>query len=122
MRRYLIFFNQQWVGDHPVSWFEEAGVRARAVVREMREAGVLVFAGGLVEDLEQAYAVDLVDGEAVGRAGRVRETTEWLGGMTIIEAPDDSSARAWADRIGEACGWPQEMRPFGEPPLEHPET
>lgn len=122
MTRYLIFFNQQWVGDHAAAFYEEAGVRARAVVREMREAGVLVFAGGLVEDLDRAAAVELVDGAAVLRPGRYRETPEWLGGMTIIDVADESAARFWAGRIAEACGWPQEVRPFGEPSLDVPEA
>ena len=122
MTRYLVFFNQQWVGDHPAAFYEEAGVRARAVVREMREAGVLVFAGGLDEDLDRAFTADLVDGAVVGRRGRFRETAEWLGGMTIIDVADESAARHWAARIAEACGWPQEVRPFGEPSLDVPET
>ena len=48
MPQYLIFFNQQWVGDHTEDWFNNRGPLARAVVAEMREAEVLVFAGGLV--------------------------------------------------------------------------
>lgn len=49
MPQYLILFNQQWVGDHPAEWYDSRGPLARAVVADMREAGVLVFAGGLVE-------------------------------------------------------------------------
>ena len=37
---------------------------------------------------------------------------EWLGGLTIVEAPDDESARMWAGRVAEGCGWPQEVRRF----------
>ena len=48
MPQYLIFFNQQWVGDHPAEWYDSRGPLARAVVQEMRDAGVVVFAGGLV--------------------------------------------------------------------------
>ena len=47
MTEYLIYFNQQWVGDHPEEWFEPRGPLARAVTEEMRAAGVYVFAGGL---------------------------------------------------------------------------
>ena len=50
MAQYLIFFNQQWVGDHTAEWFRERGPLATAVVDEMKATGVYVFAGGLEED------------------------------------------------------------------------
>ena len=56
MAKYIIYFNQQWVGDHPAEWYELRGPLARAVVAEMDEAGVLVFAGGLVEGIEEALS------------------------------------------------------------------
>ena len=58
MANYIIYFNQQWVGDHPAEWYEPRGPLARAVVAEMKEAGVLVFAGGLVEEIEMAFGAD----------------------------------------------------------------
>ena len=45
MAQYIIYFNQQWVGDHPEEWFIPRGPLSRAVIAEMKEAGVLVFAG-----------------------------------------------------------------------------
>jgi len=45
MPQYLIYFNQQWVGDHDEAWFESRGEPSRAVVREMQDHGVLVYAG-----------------------------------------------------------------------------
>jgi hypothetical protein len=64
MPQYLIYFNQQWVGDHDEAWFESRVAPSTAVVREMRDQGVLVYAGGLVEELEEA--ADLLS-QAVGR-------------------------------------------------------
>ena len=29
-----------------------------------------------------------------------------------VEAADEDAARMWAGKIAEACGWPQEVRPF----------
>ena len=52
MTEYLIFFNQQWVGDHSEEWFRGRGPLARATVEEIKEAGHYVFAGGLVEELD----------------------------------------------------------------------
>ncbi len=46
MAEYLIYFNQQWVGEHSEEWFRSRGPLAMAVVEEMKEAGVYVFAGG----------------------------------------------------------------------------
>jgi len=46
MAEYLIYFNQQWVGDHPQEWFRGRGPLAMAVTDEMKAAGVYVFAGG----------------------------------------------------------------------------
>lgn len=47
MSNYIVYFNQQWVGDHSEEWFEARGPLSREVVEEMKEAGVLVFAGGV---------------------------------------------------------------------------
>src|SRR6478735_5071920 len=47
---YLLYFNQQWVGDHSEDWFRGRGPLAMATVDEMKAAGVYVFAGGLEEE------------------------------------------------------------------------
>ena len=39
MTEYLIYFNQQWVGDHTEEWFRGRGPLAKAVVAEMKAAG-----------------------------------------------------------------------------------
>jgi hypothetical protein len=110
---YIVFFNQQWVGDHPDEWFRERGGLARQVVDEMRAAGVLVFAGGLDEDVAgTAFSADPRGGEVRFGDGRYAETEEYLGGLTLIEVADEAGARMWAGRIAEACGWPQEARPI----------
>ena len=46
MAKYLIYLNQQWVGDHTSEWFQSRGPLARQVVSELKEKGSLVFAGG----------------------------------------------------------------------------
>lgn len=112
MPQYLIFFNQQWVGDHTAEWFSSRGPLARAVVEDMRDAGVVVFAGGLVEELEEAFSADATGDSLVVAPGPYRMTDEYLGGMTIVDVPDDETAAMWAGRVAEACGWPQEVRRF----------
>ncbi|NBU32616.1 MAG: hypothetical protein EBS36_05565 [Actinobacteria bacterium] len=108
MANYIIYFNQQWVGDHPAQWYERRGPLARAVVDEMKEAGVLVFAGGLEEEIELACGAD--DAGSVG--GPITTSGEFLGGLTIINVATDEEAKMWGAKVGVACGWPQEIRKF----------
>ena len=112
MPKYLISFNQQWVGDHSAEWFQSRGPLARAVVAEMKAAGVLVFADGLVEEPEFAIRVEL-DGEQVRfRDNPYAADDEFLGGMTIVDVANLDEAKVWAGKIAQACGWPQELREF----------
>jgi hypothetical protein len=109
---YLIYFNQQWVGDHTEEWFASRGPLARAVVEDMRAAGVLLYAAGVVEDLELAFSADATSGTLTFRDGRYRSSDEYLGGFTVVDVRDEADARMWAGRVAEACGWPQEVRPL----------
>ena len=112
MPQYLIYFNQQWVGDHSEEWFRSRGPLARAVVTDLEAAGELVFAGGLEEEVAEAFAADATSGRLAFTDGPYVETKEFLGGLTIVDVPDEDRARMWAGRIAEACGWPQEVRRF----------
>ena len=108
MANYIIYFNQQWVGVHSPEWFESRGPLARKVVQEMKDAGVLVFAGGLVEEIELAYGANEL-GEI---SGPITNNDEFLGGLTIINVESEDEAKEWGAKIGIACGWPQEIRKF----------
>lgn len=108
MSKYIIYFNQQWVGDHSEEWFEARGPLSRDVVEEMKEAGVLVFAGGLVEELELSFGSD----ENGNISGPITKDGEFLGGLTIIDVVSEEEAKKWGAKIGVACGWPQEIRKF----------
>ena len=116
MAEYLIYFNQQWVGDHTAEWFQSRGPTSMAVVREMEDAGVLVYTGGLVEELEQAFSADPTSGTVTLTDGPYAETKEYLGGLAIVNVPDEATARYWAGRLAEGCGWPQEVRQFKSRP------
>ena len=110
MTQYAIYFNQQWVGDHSEEWFRSRVEPSTAVVEEMRAAGVLVFAGGLEEDLDEAFSVDATSGTPVFTDGPYAETKEYLGGITVIDVDSEEEARSWAAKVAEGCGWPQEVR------------
>ena len=115
MAEYLIYFNQQWVGDHTEEWFRGRGPLAKAVVDEIEAAGEYVFAGGLEED-GAVFSADATSGTLTFTDGPFVETKEWLGGLTVVDVPDEDTARMWAGKIAEACGWPQEVRRFGRMP------
>jgi hypothetical protein len=109
--QYIIYFNQQWVGDHSEEWFRGRGPLARAAVEEIKAAGAYVCAGGLEED-GPVFSADATSGTVLFTDGPYVETKEFLGGLTIVDVPDEQTARRWAGRIAEACGWPQEVRRF----------
>jgi hypothetical protein len=116
MTEYLIYFNQQWVGEHTEEWFRGRAPLAKGVVDEMKAAGVYVFAGGLEEETETPFSADATSGTLLFTDGPYVETKEHLGGLTVVEVPDADAARMWAGRLAEACGWPQEVRRFGRMP------
>ena len=116
MPEYLIFFNQQWVGDHSEEWFEGRVSTSMAVVNEMKDAGVYVFAGGLEEDPQDAFSADATSGTLMVTDGPYVETKEFLGGFTVVDVAGDEEARMWAGKVAEGCGWPQEVRRFKRRP------
>ena len=109
MTEYILYFNQQWVGDHPEEWFRGRGPLAMAVVDEMKAEGVYVFAGGLEEDAP-IFSADPTGGDVWITDGPYVETKEWLGGFAVVDVADDEAAKMWAGKIAEACGWPHEVR------------
>ncbi|AMS04176.1 hypothetical protein DUY81_11385 [Acidipropionibacterium acidipropionici] len=69
MSQYIIYFNQQWVGDHSEEWFASRGPLAKAVMDEMRDARVLIFAAGVDEDLNASITADGTGGTLEFRTG-----------------------------------------------------
>jgi hypothetical protein len=116
MTEYLIYFNQQWVGDHTEEWFRSRGPLAMTVVQEMKAAGVYVFAGGLEEEDGPVYSADATGGTLMVTDGPYVETKEFLGGFAVVDVADDEAAKMWAGKTAEACGWPQEVRRFKPQP------
>jgi hypothetical protein len=112
---YLMYFNQQWVGEHTEEWFRSRGPLAMGVVNEMKAAGVYVFAGGLVEG-GPVYSADPTSGSVVVTDGPYVETKEFLGGFAVVDVPDDETAKLWAGKMSSACGWPHEVRLFAPQP------
>ena len=111
MAEYLIYFNDQWVPDYTLDELREIAKGTRAVIADMKEAGVFVFTGGL-DNEAPVFSVDASSGTPVFTDGPLAETKEYLGGLCVIDVPDEESARMWAARVAVACTWPQEVRRF----------
>ena len=87
MTQYLLSVYQP-DGDPPPPEILEPIVRdVETVDREMRQAGVWVFAGGLHAPTAATVVRD-ADGEVIMTDGPYVEGKEHLGGFTIVEAAD----------------------------------
>jgi hypothetical protein len=84
-------------------------------VDEIKAAGEYVFAGGLEEEDGPVFSADATSGRLTFTDGPYVETKELLGGLTVVDVADEETARRWAGKIAEACGWPQEVRRFKSP-------
>lgn len=112
MPQYLIGFNDEWVPTHTSEELRAKGAASMAVIGEMRDAGVFVFANGGIDAATAVCSVEARDGEPVFTDGPYVETKEHLGGFTVVDVPDDESARYWAGRLAVALDWPQEVHRF----------
>ena len=90
---------------------EEIMRDVQALDREMRDAGIWVFAGGLHEP-STATVLRPQDGEILVTDGPFAEGKEHVGGFSIIEAPDLDGALEWGRRLSRATTLPIEVRPF----------
>jgi hypothetical protein len=85
--------------------FPQVVIDSNAAVEEMREAGVLVFAGGV----DESAAPVLVGRDGSPTPGGFGDRV-FDGGLTVIEVPTQEDALRWAARLAAACRCPQEVR------------
>jgi hypothetical protein len=111
MTEYLIVFNDEWVPEHTIEELQEKARATRALVAEMKAAGVLIFTGGL-DDAAPVFSVDASSGTPVFTDGPFVESKEHLGGFAVVDVADEEAARLWAGKIAAVCGWPQEVHRF----------
>jgi hypothetical protein len=107
MTHYLISFPGEAMQLSPED-FAAAGRDSRAVVNEMTEAGVLVFAGGINEDVGAA----LIDATGAETAGGFDWAPTLDGGFTVIDVATRDEAVEWSRKIAVACKCSQELREF----------
>ena len=82
-----------------------------AVHRDLQAAGAWVFGGGL-HDAVTATVVRVRNGNVVTTDGPFAETTEQIGGLSIIDVADLDAALAWAEKLSAATTCAIEVRPF----------
>jgi hypothetical protein len=80
---------------------------------ELKAAGAWVFSGGL-HPPSTATVVRVQGGEVLTTDGPFAEGKEYLGGFTILEAPDLDSALEWGRKAARATTLPVEVRPFND--------
>jgi hypothetical protein len=112
MTQYLIAFNDEWVPELTTKDLIERGTSGRAVIEEMKTAGVFVFSDGGLDGSTVVCSVEPSEGSPVFSDGPYVETKEHLGGFAVVDVADDAEARYWAGRIAVAVGWAQEVHRF----------
>ncbi|PGH46438.1 Uncharacterized conserved protein [Micromonospora sediminicola] len=112
MRQYLISMYQPAGAVRPDPEFLAGVMReVEAIGRDLREAGCWVFGDGL--HAPETATVLRPDGDAVlVTDGPFTEGKEYLGGVTVIRAPDLDAALDWGRRYARATTLPIEVRPF----------
>jgi hypothetical protein len=111
--RYLISFPAGAMDDIPEADMPAVGEAAHAVVREAKEAGVFIFAGGI----DESETPVLVDADGTVRPGTYPENRDLGGGFAIVDVPTRDVALEWAAKFAAACRCAQEVRSFGFDPL-----
>jgi hypothetical protein len=114
-KRYLLSVYQPAGGLPPPEVLQKIVADVDAVDQAMKAAGAWVFAGGL-QPQNVARVVRAKAGKLQITDGPFAETKEFLGGFSIITAPDFDTAVEWAGKLAQATTLPIEVRPFQDGP------
>ena len=112
MAQYLLSVVTPGTGEQPTpEQLEPIMARVEQLRTDMQQAGAWVFAGGL-EAPSTATVLRPEGGDVLLVDGPFAEGKEYLGGFTVVEAPDLDAALDWGRRTVAAIGLPIEVRPF----------
>jgi hypothetical protein len=115
MKNYLLSVYQPEGTPPPPEVLEKIMADVAAVRDEMKAAGAWVFSGGL-NSPSTATVLRLDGGEVLTTDGPFLEGKEYLGGFTIVTAPDLDAALAWGRKLAQVITLPIEVRPFADGP------
>lgn len=79
--------------------------------RELKSSGAWVFTARLNHP-STATVVQLCDGEVLTTDGPFAEGKEYVGGFSVIQAPDLDAALEWGRKLTQITTLPIEVRPF----------
>jgi hypothetical protein len=115
MKHYLLSVYQPEGTPPPPEVLAKIMADVEAVRDEMKAAGAWVFSGGL-NSPSTATVLRLDGGEVLITDGPFLEGKEYLGGFTIVTAPDLDAALEWGRRLAQVITLPIEVRPFADGP------
>jgi hypothetical protein len=111
MKTYLISIFQP-AGPPPGPEVLEPMMRELAAIhQELQDAGAFVFTAGLCPP-ETATVIRAGGDDVLLTDGPFLEGKEFLGGFTVITAPDLDAALKWGERMARTTTLPVEVRPF----------
>lgn len=113
MKQYLLSVITPQGNPPPPEVLEPIMCNVDAFDQELKSAGAWVFSGGLNHP-STATVVRLQDGEVLMTDGPFAEGKEYVGGFSIITAPDLDAALAWGRKLTQATTLPIEVRPFAD--------
>ena len=111
MKQYLLSIYQPGGGTPPPGLLDEVMRDLDALNRKLKDEGAWVFGGGL-QPPETSTVLHLRDDRVLMTDGPFAEAKEFLGGFTIIRAPDLDAALEWGRELARATTLPVEVRPF----------
>jgi hypothetical protein len=116
MKQYMLSMVTATGSERPAPEFLERVMAELHVLREELEAqGAWVFGNGLHAP-SSATVVRLDGDELLTIDGPFAEGKEYIGGITIIRAPDLDTALGWARRYTRVTTLATEVRPFVDQP------
>jgi hypothetical protein len=113
MTHYLLSVYQPEGPTPPPAELQKIMQDVEALNQEIRKAGAWVFAGGL-QAPDTATVLRRAGQEVLATDGPFAEGKEYLGGFTIIDAPDIDAALEWGRKLTQVTGLPVEVRPFAQ--------
>ena len=111
MKTYLLSIYQP-AGPPPGPEVLEPMMRELAALeQQLKDAGAFMFSAPLCPP-SSATVVRVSAGDVLLTDGPFLESKEFVGGFTVITAPDLDAALKWGERLAAATTLPVEVRPF----------
>jgi hypothetical protein len=111
MKQYLLSVYQPPGDPPPAEVLDRIFADLDALNERMKADGAWVFSSGLAAP-STATVLRAQGDEVVMTDGPFLEGKEYLGGFTIVNAPDLDKALAWGRQLARATTLPIEVRPF----------